>query len=86
MDEALELVNISHQQYAQVLQMAQHHLEDTAYLMEKMREEFGWVADLANQTPATENIFNSIKVMERPENRKGDYVCIHCFFVFVFPC
>ncbi|XP_030877783.1 clusterin-like protein 1 [Leptonychotes weddellii] len=60
-DEALALVNISHQQYAQVLQMTQHHLEDTTYLMEKMREEFGWVAELANQTPGTENVSNSIK-------------------------
>ncbi|KAF3829916.1 hypothetical protein GH733_001867 [Mirounga leonina] len=65
-DEALALVNISHQQYAQVLQMTQHHLEDTTYLMEKMREEFGWVAELANQTPGTENVSNSIKV-RRPD-------------------
>ncbi|XP_047553266.1 clusterin-like protein 1 [Lutra lutra] len=70
-DEALELVNISHQQYAQVLQMAQHHLEDTVYLMEKMREEFGWVAELANQTLATENISNSIKVV--PNVPEGNF-------------
>lgn len=82
-DEALELVNISHQQYAQVLQMTQHHLEDTTYLMEKMREEFGWVADLANQAPGAENIFDSTKVRERPKNRYGDYMCILWFFFSV---
>lgn len=64
-DEALKLVNISNQQYVQVFQVTQHHLEDTTYLMEKMREQFGWVTELANQTLGTENIFNSIKVMER---------------------
>lgn len=76
-DEALKLVNMSYEQYAQILQMTQHHLEDTTYLMEKMREEFGWVTELATQTPGTESIFNSIKVMKRLKNRYGDYVCIH---------
>ncbi|XP_057556431.1 clusterin-like protein 1 [Hippopotamus amphibius kiboko] len=70
-DEALELVNISNQQYAQVLQMTQHHLEDTTYLMEKMREQFGWVTELANQTPGTENIFNFIKVL--PSVHEGNF-------------
>ncbi|NP_001003135.2 clusterin-like protein 1 isoform X3 [Canis lupus baileyi] len=70
-DEALELVNISHQQYAQVLQMTQHHLEDTTYLMEKMREEFGWVADLANQAPGAENIFDSTKMV--PNIHEGNF-------------
>ncbi|XP_029778510.1 clusterin-like protein 1 [Suricata suricatta] len=69
--EALKLVNVSHEQYAQILQMSQRHLEDTTYLMEKMREEFGWVADLANQTPGTESIFNSIKVV--PDVREGNF-------------
>ncbi|KAM7126405.1 clusterin-like protein 1 isoform 1-T2 [Molossus nigricans] len=62
-DEALKLVNISDQQYVQILQVMQYHLEDTTYLMEKMREEFGWVTELENQTPGTENTFNSIKVV-----------------------
>ncbi|XP_025862255.2 clusterin-like protein 1 [Vulpes vulpes] len=70
-DEALELVNISHQQYAQVLQMTQHHLEDTTYLMEKMREEFGWVADLANQASGAENIFDSTKML--PNIHEGNF-------------
>ena len=39
--------------------------------MEKMREEFGWVTELANQTPGTENIFNSITVMEDPRADMG---------------
>lgn len=57
--------------------MTQHHLEDTTYLMEKMREEFGWVAELANQIPGTENVSSSVKVMERPENGYGDSMGIH---------
>ncbi|XP_054439803.1 LOW QUALITY PROTEIN: clusterin-like protein 1 [Pteronotus mesoamericanus] len=70
-DEALKLVNISNQQYIQILQVTQHHLEDTKYLMEKMREEFGWVTELANQTRGNENIFNSIKVV--PGIHQGNF-------------
>ncbi|GAB5579392.1 clusterin-like protein 1 [Prionailurus iriomotensis] len=70
-DEALRLVNVSHEQYAQILQMTQHHLEDTTYLMEKMREQFGWVTELANQTPGTESTFNSIKVV--PDVHEGNF-------------
>ncbi|XP_029416413.1 clusterin-like protein 1 [Nannospalax galili] len=61
--EALKLVNISNQQYNQIVQMAQYHLDDTRYLMEKMREEFGWVSGLARYTPAAEDIFNSTKAV-----------------------
>ncbi|KAG8518891.1 Clusterin-like protein 1, partial [Galemys pyrenaicus] len=58
-DEALKLVNVSNQQYAQILQMTQQHLDDTEYLMQKMREKCGWVAELAKQTLGTEKILNS---------------------------
>ncbi|XP_011911584.1 PREDICTED: clusterin-like protein 1 isoform X1 [Cercocebus atys] len=65
LDEAIRLVNVSNQQYSQILQMTRKHLEDTAYLVEKMRGQFGWVSELANQTPETEIIFNSIQVVPR---------------------
>ncbi|XP_058412834.1 clusterin-like protein 1 [Diceros bicornis minor] len=70
-EEALKLVNVSNQQYAQILQMTQHHLDDTTYLMEKMREQFGWVTELANQTPGAENIYSSIKVI--PGVHEGNF-------------
>ncbi|XP_010637001.1 LOW QUALITY PROTEIN: clusterin-like protein 1 [Fukomys damarensis] len=61
-NEALRLVNIFNQQYDQIMQMTQYHLEGTIYLMEKMREQFGWVSELANQSSGDKNIFNPIKV------------------------
>ncbi|KAM5222003.1 clusterin-like protein 1 [Ctenodactylus gundi] len=64
-DEALRLVNIANQQYDQVVQMAQYHLQDTTDLMEKMREEFGWVSELANQSPWAADIFNTLKPSKR---------------------
>ncbi|XP_076992254.1 clusterin-like protein 1 [Tamandua tetradactyla] len=71
LDKAFKLVNISNQQYTQILQMTQHHLEDTIYLMEKMREEFGWVSELANQILGTESIFSPIKVV--PSVHEGKF-------------
>ncbi|XP_008561269.1 PREDICTED: clusterin-like protein 1 [Galeopterus variegatus] len=63
LDEALRLVNVSNQQYTQILQMTQQHMEDTSYLMGKMREQFGWVSALANLAPGTENVSSSTKVV-----------------------
>ncbi|XP_017354571.1 clusterin-like protein 1 isoform X2 [Cebus imitator] len=65
LDEAIRLVNISNQQYGQILQVTRKHLEDTAYLVEKMRGQFGWVSELADQTPEKGIIFNSIQVVPR---------------------
>ncbi|EHB12688.1 Clusterin-like protein 1 [Heterocephalus glaber] len=73
LNEALRLVNISNQQYDQIMQMTQYHLEGTTYLMEKMREQFGWVSELANQSSGAENVFNPIKVvMVAPSVHEGN--------------
>nr|XP_028593066.1 clusterin-like protein 1 [Podarcis muralis] len=61
-DDASKLVNISGEQYQQILQMVKRHTEDTAYLLNKMKERFGWVSELSNMTIGPENIFNIVKV------------------------
>ncbi|XP_049999104.1 LOW QUALITY PROTEIN: clusterin-like protein 1 [Alexandromys fortis] len=66
--EALKLVNISTQQYDQIVWMVQYHMEDITYLMEKMQEQFGWVSQLATHKPVTVGIFNSTKV-RTPEQK-----------------
>ncbi|XP_004389762.1 clusterin-like protein 1 [Trichechus manatus latirostris] len=70
LDEAFKLVNTSNQQYAQILQMTQDHLEDTTYLMEEMRKQFGWVSELENQTLGTENTFSPVKVVPSVDEEK----------------
>ncbi|XP_042298985.1 clusterin-like protein 1 [Sceloporus undulatus] len=67
-DDAFKLVNISSEQYQQILQMVQRHTEDTSYLLNKMKERFGWVSELSNMTIGPENIFNIVKVSS---NSKG---------------
>nr|XP_056710686.1 clusterin-like protein 1 [Euleptes europaea] len=61
-DDAFKLVNISAEQYRQILQVVQRHTEDTSYLLNKMKERFGWVSELSNRTIGPENIFNIVKV------------------------
>ncbi|XP_030301619.1 clusterin-like protein 1 [Calypte anna] len=62
MDEAFKLVNVSGEQYEQILQVVQRHTEDTSYLLNKMKERFGWVSELSNMTIGPESIFNIVKV------------------------
>ncbi|XP_015280951.1 PREDICTED: clusterin-like protein 1 [Gekko japonicus] len=61
-DDAFKLVNISAEQYRQILQLVQYHTEDTAYSLNKMKERFGWVSELSDKTIEPENIFNIVKV------------------------
>uniref|UniRef100_A0A8C0J419 Clusterin n=1 Tax=Chelonoidis abingdonii TaxID=106734 RepID=A0A8C0J419_CHEAB len=59
-DEAVKLVNVSGEQYEQILQVIQRHTEDTSNLLSKMKERFGWVSELSNMTIGPENIFNIV--------------------------
>lgn len=77
--EAVRLVNVSGEQYTRILQMTQYHVQDTAYLMQKMREQFGWVSELANQMPATESTFHSTKV--RPDRNA---TCAYFIFPLIY--
>uniref|UniRef100_F6TZ12 Clusterin n=1 Tax=Ornithorhynchus anatinus TaxID=9258 RepID=F6TZ12_ORNAN len=62
-DEAFRLANVSKHQFAEIFQVVEHHMEDTVYLMGKLRDRFGWVSELSNRTAGSENIFNVSKVM-----------------------
>ncbi|XP_054250731.1 clusterin-like protein 1 [Indicator indicator] len=73
-DEAFKLVNVSGEQYEQILQVVQRHTEDTSYLLNKMKERFGWVSELSNTTIGPENIFNVVKVVPGDPSSKNETV------------
>ncbi|XP_064026572.1 clusterin-like protein 1 [Pogoniulus pusillus] len=73
-DEAFKLVNLSGEQYEQILQVVQRHTEDTSYLLTKMKERFGWVSELSNITIGPENIFNIVKVVPGDPSSKNETV------------
>ncbi|NXT26751.1 CLUL1 protein, partial [Syrrhaptes paradoxus] len=73
-DEAFKLVNLSGEQYEQILQVVQRHTEDTSYLLNKMKERFGWVSELSNMTIGPENIFNIVKMVPGDPSGKNETV------------
>ncbi|XP_048111550.1 clusterin-like protein 1 isoform X1 [Alosa alosa] len=68
--EASELLEVSKQQYEEVLDIVQRHTDDTVSWLSNMATEFDWVAELANNNSAPENIF-SITTVET-HNDEGD--------------
>ncbi|XP_075441363.1 clusterin-like protein 1 isoform X2 [Ascaphus truei] len=60
--EAFKLVNLSEQQYEDLLLIVHRHAEDTSNLMSKMKERFGWVAGITNITLGSNNMFSIEKV------------------------
>ncbi|NXL33301.1 CLUL1 protein, partial [Glaucidium brasilianum] len=73
-DEAFKLVNLSKEQYEQILQVVQRHTEDTSYLLSKMKERFEWVSELSNMTIGPGNIFNIVKVVPGDPSGKNETV------------
>ncbi|NXU46980.1 CLUL1 protein, partial [Turnix velox] len=74
LDEAFKLVNVSGEQYEQILQVVRRHTEDTSYLLNRMKERFGWVSELSNMTIGPENIFNIVKVVPGEPSGKNETV------------
>ncbi|XP_031418861.1 clusterin-like protein 1 isoform X1 [Clupea harengus] len=56
--EVSELLEVSKQQYEEVLEIVQRHTDDTVSWLGNMATEFDWVAELANNNSAPESIFS----------------------------
>uniref|UniRef100_A0A8C5WDZ7 Clusterin n=2 Tax=Leptobrachium leishanense TaxID=445787 RepID=A0A8C5WDZ7_9ANUR len=61
-EAAFKLVNMSSQQYEDLVHVVQQHTEDTVYVVTHMKEQFGWVADNTNLTYGSDHIFSIEKV------------------------
>ncbi|NXY88218.1 CLUL1 protein, partial [Alcedo cyanopectus] len=73
-DEAFKLVNLSREQYEQILQVVQRHTEDTSYLLNKMKERFGWVSELSNTTVEPAKVFSVVKMVPGDPPSKNETV------------
>ncbi|KAM3927803.1 clusterin-like protein 1 [Leptodactylus fuscus] len=65
-EEAFKLVNVSSQQYEEVVQILQQHTDETLTLVSQMKNEFGWVTEHTNITSGADTIFNIEKVSFSP--------------------
>ncbi|MGH0152342.1 UNVERIFIED_CONTAM: hypothetical protein FKN15_022207 [Acipenser sinensis] len=70
LNEISHLINVSSQQYEEVLQIVQHHTEDTVSWIKQMAQRFGWVAQLANTTVEHESVFSITTVL--PHSGEGN--------------
>ncbi|CAH2284901.1 Hypothetical predicted protein [Pelobates cultripes] len=65
-EAAYKLVNMSEQQYGDLVQLVQQHTEDTVDTVTRMKERFGWVAEHTNLTYGSDHIFSIDKVSSSP--------------------
>ncbi|XP_030630456.1 clusterin-like protein 1 [Chanos chanos] len=72
LDEISELLEVSKQQYEEILGIVQRHTDDTVSWLNNMASDFGWVAELANNNTTPENIFSIATVVtEKEESDNG---------------
>nr|XP_055059905.1 clusterin-like protein 1 [Misgurnus anguillicaudatus] len=70
LEEASQLLEVSKQQYEEVLGIVQRHTEDTISWLGNMASDFGWVTELANNNTSFESIFSIDNVVSATE--EGD--------------
>ncbi|XP_051554209.1 clusterin-like protein 1 isoform X1 [Myxocyprinus asiaticus] len=70
LDEASQLLEVSKQQYEEVLDIVQRHTDDTINWLSNMASDFGWVTELANNSTTPESIFSIATVVAQIE--EGD--------------
>ncbi|XP_063779637.1 clusterin-like protein 1 [Pseudophryne corroboree] len=58
LEEASKLVQLSTNQYEEVVQLVQQHTDETSNLVKQLIDRFGWVARHSNMTSATDTMFN----------------------------
>lgn len=57
LDEVSQLLDVSKEQYDEILSIVQHHTDETVNWLSKMAAQFSWVAQAVNNSSTPENIF-----------------------------
>ena len=77
LDEVSQLLEVSKEQYDEILGIVQRHTEDTVSWLSNMDTEFSWVAELADSTNMPKSLFRITTVREilRLLNRQNRLRC-----------
>ncbi|KAM9323121.1 clusterin-like protein 1 [Pholidichthys leucotaenia] len=63
LDEVSQLLDVSKEQYDEILSIVQHHTDETVSWLSNMAAEFSWVAQaVSNSSSSPQNIFHITKV------------------------
>ncbi|MED6253885.1 hypothetical protein ATANTOWER_006686 [Ataeniobius toweri] len=57
LDEISQLLDVSKEQYEEILSIVQHHTDETVKWLSNMAAEFSWVAQAVSNSSAPQNIF-----------------------------
>ncbi|KAM6948449.1 clusterin-like protein 1 [Aplochiton taeniatus] len=70
LDQVSELLDVSREQYQEVLNIVQRHTDETVNWLGGMASEFSWVSELASNDSTLESLFHIITVV--PKSIDGD--------------
>lgn len=62
LDEVSQLLDVSKEQYDEILSIVQHHTDETVNWLSNMVAEFSWVAQAGKDNRTPQNIFRITKV------------------------
>ncbi|XP_078143572.1 clusterin-like protein 1 [Centroberyx gerrardi] len=70
LDEVSQLLDVSKEQYEEILSIVQRHTDETVNWLSNMAAEFSWVAEVVGNNSIPEHVFRIITVV--PKSRDGD--------------
>ncbi|XP_040910610.1 clusterin-like protein 1 [Toxotes jaculatrix] len=71
LDEVSQLLDVSKEQYDEILSIVQRHTDETVNWLSNMAAEFSWVAQAVSNSSAPENIFSITKVAPKSQDEQN---------------
>uniref|UniRef100_A0A3B3TW21 Clusterin n=1 Tax=Poecilia latipinna TaxID=48699 RepID=A0A3B3TW21_9TELE len=68
LDEISQLLDVSKQQYDEILSIVQHHTDETVKWLTNMAAEFSWVAQAVSNSSTPQNVFRITMVSRQEQN------------------
>lgn len=65
LDEVSQLLDVSREQYDEILSIVQHHTDETVNWLSAMAAEFGWVGRAGDNGSSPQSIFRITRVSGR---------------------
>ncbi|XP_005476578.1 clusterin-like protein 1 isoform X1 [Oreochromis niloticus] len=74
LDEVSQLLDISKEQYDEILSIVQHHTDETVSWLSNMAAVYSWVAQAVSNSSAPQNIFRITKVAPESHSEQNEAV------------
>ncbi|XP_026168528.1 clusterin-like protein 1 [Mastacembelus armatus] len=71
LDEVSQLLDVSKEQYDEILSIVQRHADETVSWLSNMAAEFSWVAQAVNDSSTPENIFHITMVVPKSHDKEN---------------